>query len=179
MVGVVRNELGEVVTLHRTFLRVGGLGKADIESPKRLMPTLGGWLGGAVRLSHVEGLPELGPVGSPGVALPALGLSGSRGSPALPALVVGEGIESSLAAGVALGEAAWACLTAGGLEAFRVPVGLEVGEVIVAGDSDASGVGQAAAHALAARLWREGYAARVLLAPDGFGDWMDFVAANQ
>ena len=175
MVAVVERPSGEVCTLHRTFLSVGAPQKADIGSPKQLMPVAhGSWIGSAVRLSALPvGSPALG-VGSPTLALP-VGSPGSAipfGSPS-QALVIGEGIESTLSAGIILEAPAWATLTAGGMEGWEPPEGLQASRIIVAGDSDASGVGQAAAHALASRLWRLGWVADVMFPPDGFSDWND------
>jgi hypothetical protein len=82
MVAKIANLDGELIGLHRTFLRPDGLGKAEIEPQKAM---LGRATGGAVRLSPV---PET--------------------------LLIGEGIESTLAGTVATGLPGWASLCTSG-----------------------------------------------------------------
>ncbi len=73
--------------------------------------------------------------------------------PAASRLVVGEGIETSLAAGLLMRTPAWAAISAGNLaETMLLPP--EVQEVIIAVDNDAPG--QAAARKAAARFRAEG-----------------------
>jgi putative DNA primase/helicase len=83
------------------------------------------------------------------------------------ALVVAEGIETALAAGLLFDLPAWACLSAGGLEAVALPT--SVCRVLVAADHDLSGTGQRAAQALAQRLAAEGRRVRIST-PDRPGD---------
>lgn len=85
MVGAIRDATGEIIGVHRTWIRLDGSGKADLSNPKMM---LGRAAGGAVRLID-------------------------RGA----ALIVGEGIETTLSVAMAIPEArAWAALSAGGLE---------------------------------------------------------------
>jgi putative DNA primase/helicase len=89
-----------------------------------------------------------------------------RLAPADAALVVAEGIETALAAGLLFDLPAWACISAGGLEAVVLPA--SVRRVLVAADNDANGTGQRAAYALAQRLADEGRSVRIAT-PDAIG----------
>ena len=81
-------------------------------------------------------------------------------------LMVGEGIETCLAAMQATGFPAWAALSTSGLRALQLPA--EVDEVIVLADGDDPG--EAAALDAARRWKREGRAVRIARPPTG----MDF-----
>jgi hypothetical protein len=81
-------------------------------------------------------------------------------------LMVGEGIETCLAAMQASGHAAWAALSTSGLRALDLP--REVRHVIVLADGD--GPGEAAAQDCAWRWKREGRRVRIARPPQG----MDF-----
>lgn len=90
-------------------------------------------------------------------------------------LGIAEGIETALAASMLHAMPVWSAISAHGLEAFIPPAGVR--KVIVYGDNDASGTGQAAAWALAKRLIVAGLAVEVKL-PKRIGtDWADEVAA--
>jgi hypothetical protein len=86
-----------------------------------------------------------------------------RLAPAGDVLMVGEGIETCLAAMQAKGLPAWAALSAAGLPTLELPE--NVREVIVLADGDAAG--EAAAHKAAVRWNREGRRVRVAHAPQG------------
>jgi putative DNA primase/helicase len=81
-------------------------------------------------------------------------------------LMVGEGIESCLAAMLATGDPAWAALSTSGLRALDLPG--DVREVIVLADGDDPG--EAAARDCAWRWKREGRRVRIARPPQG----MDF-----
>lgn len=132
LVAEVTNAAGRHIAVHRTYLDRKGC-KADVDPCKM---TLGPMWGGAVRLT-----PDLAPP---------------------PALVVGEGIESSASAGLLLRLPAWAALSAGNLGGGLALPDV-VRAVIIAADADP--VGQREAQA-AARRWRaEGRTVRIAL-PD-------------
>ena len=78
-------------------------------------------------------------------------------------LMVGEGIETSLAAMQATGDPAWAALSTSGLKALNLPE--NVGEVIVLADGD--DFGEAAARECALRWQREGRRVRIARPPRG------------
>jgi putative DNA primase/helicase len=90
------------------------------------------------------------------------------------AIVIGEGIETCLAASRLWSMPAWACLTAGLLAAWEPPEGVK--RVIIAGDNDASFSGQYAAYRLARRLSRLDIEVEVRIAPDAGTDWNDVLA---
>ena len=81
-------------------------------------------------------------------------------------LMVGEGIETCLAAMQASGHAAWAALSTSGLRALNLPN--DVRDVIVLADGDEAG--EAAARECALRWKREGRRVRIARPPWG----MDF-----
>jgi hypothetical protein len=81
-------------------------------------------------------------------------------------LMVGEGIETCLAAMQASGRPAWAALSTSGLRALELPK--DVGHVIVLADGDEAG--EAAAGDCALRLRRQGRRVRIARPPHG----MDF-----
>jgi putative DNA primase/helicase len=88
-----------------------------------------------------------------------------------PRIGIAEGIETALAASRRFLAPVWAATNAVLLEAWVPPAGVK--EVLIAGDNDASYTGQAAAHVLARRLVRDGYAVEIQI-PDAEGkDWAD------
>jgi putative DNA primase/helicase len=104
LVGLVTDALtGEAINLHRTWLAKDGSGKAPVEKPRRLLK--GHPSRGVIRLWPEDGV--------------TLGL------------VIGEGIETSLAAARAGLTPVWATLSAGNLAAFPVLPGLEGLTVLV------------------------------------------------
>jgi len=82
-------------------------------------------------------------------------------------LLVGEGVFSSLSAGVRFGQPAWALLSVGNLRRWSPPAGVR--RVIIAGDRGRPG--EAGAAALQARLRELAVAAVVRLPPDPWEDW--------
>jgi putative DNA primase/helicase len=86
-----------------------------------------------------------------------------RLAPACDVLMVGEGIETCLAAMQATGHPAWAALSASGVLALELPD--EVQNVIVLADGDEAG--EAAARGAALRWKREGRRVRIACPPQG------------
>jgi putative DNA primase/helicase len=86
-----------------------------------------------------------------------------RLGPATHLLMVGEGLETCLAAMQATGLSAWAALSTSGLRSLDLPA--EVREVIVLADGDDAGA--SAAKAAALRWRREGRLVRIATAPAG------------
>ena len=109
-------------SLHRTFLKPDGSGKAEMASPRKMMP---GELpeGACVMLSDWSGAGRIG---------------------------VAEGIETAMAASALFEMPVWAALNATMLAKWLPPEGAE--EIAIFGDNDASFAGQAAAYRLAQRL---------------------------
>jgi hypothetical protein len=87
-------------------------------------------------------------------------------------LLIGEGIETCLAAMQATGHSAWAALSTSGLRALDLP--RTVREVIVLADGDDAG--EAAADDCARRWTREGRRVRIALPPPG-RDFNDLLCA--
>jgi putative DNA primase/helicase len=112
LVGLVTDALtGASISLHRTWIAPDGIGKAPIAKPRRLLAS-----------HRSDGVVRLWPDDS--VTL---------------GLVIGEGVETCLAAASAGLTPVWAALSAGNLAAFPVIPGLE-GLHIVA-DNDEAGLG--------------------------------------
>lgn len=88
-------------------------------------------------------------------------------------LMVGEGIETCLAAMLATGHPTWAALSTSGLRALELPN--HVKEVVVLADGDDAG--EAAARACAARWKREGRRVRIARPPQGM-DFNDLLAGG-
>lgn len=92
MLLIVRGADGDPVTLHRTFLRPDGTGKADVAAPKKLMPGAGPLSGGSIRLSEPGSI-----------------------------IGVTEGAENAIAASALFGLPVWAAVSASGLASFCPP----------------------------------------------------------
>lgn len=130
-------------TMHRTFLKPDGSGKAEMASPRKLMP---GELpeGACVQLSEWT-------------------CSGTLG--------IAEGIETAMSASAVFDVPCWAALNATMLEKWMPPPGCE--EVAIFGDNDTMFGGQAAAYRLAHRLSVKGFSVTVTLPPNPGEDWND------
>jgi hypothetical protein len=88
-------------------------------------------------------------------------------------LMIGEGIETCLAAMRATGNAAWAALSTSGLRALDLPDALR--DVVVLADGDAPG--EAAARDCAWRWKREGRRVRIARPPQGM-DFNDLLVSS-
>lgn len=86
-----------------------------------------------------------------------------RLAPPSEPLMIGEGIETCLAAMQATGHAAWAALSTSGLRCLELP--RDVRDIILLADGDAPG--EAAALAAADRWSRQGRRVRIARAPEG------------
>lgn len=130
---LLRNERGEAVTIHRTFLTKDGF-KAPVDSPKQIMPYPSDMhLTGAVaRLREPKN-------GSLGIA---------------------EGIETTLAVMQATGQVCWAATTAALLQGAILP---NIRKVTIWADNDLKGAGERAARILEDRLKKEGQQVEVYL----------------
>jgi len=130
-------------SLHRTFLRPDGRGKAEMASPRKMMP---GQLpdGACVMLSDWPGYGAIG---------------------------VAEGIETALAASARFEIPVWAAISSNMLAKWNPPVGAE--EVAIFGDNDPKFGGQAAAYSLAHRLAVKGLNVSVHIPQLPGTDWAD------
>lgn len=141
MVGVPGE--GKYCSMHRTFLKPDGSGKAEMASPRKMMP---GTLpdGACVMLSeYVPG----GPLG------------------------IAEGIETAMAASALYEMPVWAAINSTLLAKWSPPEGCE--EVAVFGDNDEKFAGQAAAWGLAHRLAIKGLDVTVHIPERPGADWND------
>jgi hypothetical protein len=107
---------------------------------------------------------SLGPTGGAAVRL----------APAAETLLIGEGIETCLAAMQATAQPAWAALSTSGLVALRLPA--IVRAVIILADNDANGAGERAARVAARRWLAEGRRVRVAMPPEPGTDMADVLA---
>lgn len=122
--------------------------KAPVASPRKIMPAAGDTTGSAIRLWPV---------------------SASMG--------IAEGIETALACHQLFGIPTWSAISAGGLERFIPPEGIQ--ELMIFADRDSSYTGQAAAFALAKRL-AQTTAIRVRVSlPEVIGDFNDQLLASR
>lgn len=108
MIALAVDAAGRGVAIHRTYLAPGGVGKTAMDPPRATLAPIGG---AVVRLCRCR-----------------------PGEP----LVIAEGIETALSAGVLEGAPAWAALSAGNMRAIPLPD--DVREVIVAADNDPPGL---------------------------------------
>lgn len=152
MLAAVTSPAGALVALHRTYLTKDGH-KAPVPTAKKLTRTAGPMAGASIKLH------------------PPLLRDG--------ALVLGlaEGIETAIAASVLAGIPVWPCVSAGGLEQFEPPAGVQ--RLYVFADNDASGTGQRAAERLAQRAARMGLVARTLTPLSPGTDWADELIARR
>lgn len=148
MLADVVSPAGELVALHRTYLRPDGA-KASVPAPKKLTRTAGSLAGAAVRLHPMRDDGTLG---------------------------VAEGIETALAAHLAGGVPVWAAVSASGLASFAWPAGAR--RLIVFADHDANGTGERAASRLAQRARAAGLSVSVLMPRLPGDDWADVWAAS-
>lgn len=144
MVAAVRGVGGDLLTLQRVYLNDRG-GKADVPNPKRIMtPAANTWLGGAVHLYE----------------------AGDR-------LALAEGIESALAVRLLTGWPVWSTVTAGGMEAVRIPATVQT--VAIHADHDPAGL--AAAERLRDRLTADGRDVEVVVPAERGMDPLDVLTS--
>lgn len=146
MLGAVTDKDSKLLALHRTFVTDDGH-KAPVENPKKLTSTSGTIAGASIKLRPpevIEGKLTLG---------------------------VAEGIETALACWLGFQVPTWSCVSANGIKTFNWPPGLE--RLVIFADHDPSGVGQAAANALAARGAAAGLEVRILVPTTAGADWLD------
>jgi putative DNA primase/helicase len=149
IVAPIVNVDGDQMAVHKTFLRAGGAGKANLPKEEQ-RETRGPMTGGAVRLARHRADAEL---------------------------LIGEGIESVLSAMLLFGLPGWAALSEGGIEALELPS--EICNLVIAADNDDNGVGQSAALAAYDRWTEQGRRVRILLPPEPGKDFNDVLRAGQ
>ena len=109
---------------------------------------------------------SLGPIGGGAVRL----------AQATETLLVGEGIETCLAAMQATAQPAWAALSTSGLVALALPPIVQA--IIILADNDANGAGERAARAAAQRWLGEGRRIRIAMPPEPGTDMADVLAGR-
>lgn len=141
MIALVRAPNGEPLTLHRTYLQNGA--KADISSPKRLMP------GDTPHGSYIDLSPEAEEMG------------------------VAEGIETALRVQQRFGIPCWSLISADGLKAFTPPPVVKRLRIFGDNDPKFGGQAAsfALAHRLAVR--NDHIAVSVEIPPETGTDWAD------
>ena len=159
MLARIQDFQGNGVGLHRTYLSPEGGGKLQLRHPvtgellpaKKAMPPIrkGALNGAAVRLD----------------------------APSDGRLMVAEGIETALAAGLLSGWPVWSCVSANGLSRLQLPD--SVREVVIAADNDLSGTGERAAVSLARRLSLQGCRVRIIPTVQAGRDWADVLKEAQ
>ena len=144
-------------TVHVTFLRRDGSGKADVPVPKR---TFGASSGAAIyfkppSIKHPEDCEW----------------------------VIGEGIETTLSAMLLFQDrgarlAGIAALSAVGVQYLQLPRSIK--RVIIAADNDDNkdGIGERVAKALRYRLWSQGKIVSIAVPPKPGQDWNDVLVAG-
>jgi putative DNA primase/helicase len=144
MLASVKGPDGKGVTLHRTFLRPDGSGKADMENARALMP---GSLtpGSAVRLGPIE--ENMG---------------------------IAEGLETALAARERFGIPFWAALNSANLAKWRPPQGVKRVLVCGDNDRKFGGQAAAYACAHGIAVMKEAPIVEVAIPDRSGMDWADF-----
>jgi putative DNA primase/helicase len=104
---------------------------------------------------------SLGPAGGGAVRL----------APAAETLLVGEGVETCLAAMQATAQPAWAALSTSGMMALALPS--IVRTVVILADHDRNGAGERAARVAGQRWLAEGRRVRIALPPEPGTDFND------
>lgn len=122
MVSVLRNEAGETVTHHITYLTADGK-KLDCESPRKILPVIRPMKGAAIKLFN---------------PMP------------MDVLAIAEGVETALSYYADSGIPTWAAVNTNGMETIEIPDHVKLVHIVC--DEDSSFAGQAAAYALANRL---------------------------
>lgn len=148
MLALAVDAAGKGQAIHRTYLAPGGAGKARLHPPRATLGSVGG---AVVRLGELRDEKRL---------------------------IIAEGIETSLSAGLLAGAPAWAALSAGNMA--KVPLPDTVQEVIVAADNDATG--QRAAWAAADAFLAQGRRVHVIcpdIPGEDFNDLLQRCAASE
>lgn len=144
MVAAIRDIEGRLTSLHRTYLTDDGR-KLEGREPRKIMTSASTIKGAAIRLGKI---------------------TDGR-------LLVAEGIETAIAAGILSELPAWATCTAGGLEAVEIPPGVTV---TIAQDNDRAG--RKAALALAYRLGGAVIADAGKVLGREKADWLDVLSGE-
>jgi len=147
MLGIVQNKEGAPVTIHRTYLE--GSKKADIQSPKKLMPGVEKLCGVSVRLFiHKNDL-----------------------------LGIAEGIETAIAATQLFNIPTWAAINSTLLTTWEPPEGTN--KIVIFGDNDKNFTGHKASYILANKLFLKGFTVDVQIPDEIGFDWNDVLLKHK
>jgi putative DNA primase/helicase len=91
-------------------------------------------------------------------------------------LLVGEGVETCLAAMQAMAQPTWAALSTAGLRVFALPPSVRT--VVILAEDDANGAGKRAARDAAQRWLAEGRRVRVAMPSEPGSDFADVLAGR-
>jgi hypothetical protein len=145
MVAPVVDILGYLIGIHLTYLRADGSGKADFGDDKSLQRECRGRIhSGTIRLAPHD--PQC-------------------------ALIIGEGIETTLSAMQIFGLPGWSAVSAGGIKTLELPP--EVRDIVIAADHDTSGIGWDNALVAEERWLSEGRCVRIVIPPIVDSDFND------
>jgi putative DNA primase/helicase len=100
-----------------------------------------------------------------------------RLAPAAETLLIGEGIETCLAAMQATRQPAWAALSTSGMTALMLPAVVRF--VVILADNDVNGTGERAARTAAQRWLAEGRLVRIAMSPEPGTDLADVLAGHR
>jgi putative DNA primase/helicase len=151
MLGAVTDPTGQLVSVHRTYLKPDG-SKADVAIVKKLTSSSSRLTGCSIKLGQPASI---------GGAL---------------TIAVAEGIETAMACICASATPTVSAISAHGLAQYQWPDGLQ--RLIIFADHDNNLVGQKAAITLARRAKQRGLAARILTPPIAGTDWADVWATQ-
>ena len=144
MISLVRNSEGKGVSIHRTYL--DGDKKADVASPKKMMPATEPLVGSAIRLF---------PVGDDGK------------------LGIAEGIETAISAYQLSDIPTWSVISTSLMESFVPPPEAKI--IVIFSDNDANFSGQKAAYRLANKLYSSPHNRIVDVQIPDLEDWNDML----
>jgi putative DNA primase/helicase len=99
-----------------------------------------------------------------------------RLAPAAEVLMIGEGIETCLAAMTATGRPSWSAISVGGIEVLTLPALVKT--AIILADHDRNARGERAARTAAQRWLAEGRQVRIALPPEPGSDFNDVLLAR-
>lgn len=164
MVAIVKHVERGVIGVHRTWLTPDC---SDQSSAFLGCPDYSVSRGPATRWGRLDRA-SLGPISGGAVRL----------APAGELLMIGEGIETCLAAMQATEQPAWAALSTSGLVALVLPALPLAATLVILADNDASGAGERAARKAAARWLAEGRTVRIAMPQEPGADFNDVLISR-
>jgi len=155
MLAVIRDVAGDAISIHRTYLQ--GTSKADIKSPRKMMPPKKPLAGSAIRLFDPDD---------------------SMFEDSKDTLGLVEGIETGMSVAQLFNVATWACLSTSLLESFEPPKNINIRKFVIYADSDNNYSGEKAAYSLANKLYLRDFLVEVVVPETKGFDWNDVLLEN-